>query len=133
MIVVRGHHFSFTVKDLQRSRDFYEGVLGLQQIERPNFPVPGVWYQVGETQVHLIEKPEALKGQLSSPELTPVRNHSAFQIDDYDKTRAHFELNGVEVLELGKDVGQMFVCDPDGNVLEFIKPGGQLGRIKNSN
>lgn len=132
MLVVRGHHFSFTVRDLERSRAFYEGVLGFEQIERPDFGFPGAWYQTGETQVHLIEKKdqEPAKPPLGrSGKPTPLTNHSAFQIEDYDEAIAHFEAHDIPVRGFGKEVGQMFVSDPDGNVIELIVPGGRLGRM----
>lgn len=54
-IQVRAHHTSFAVRDIERSKAFYGGVLGLEEIPRPNFPFPGAWFQAGTCQVHLIQ------------------------------------------------------------------------------
>ena len=129
MHVIRGHHFSFTVSDLERSQAFYGGVLGLEEVERPDFGIPGVWYGVGETQIHLIGKPENADTGTPSPKLTPIANHSAFQIEDYDAAIARLRDTGVEFVELSREVGQIFVRDPDGNIIELIQQGGRLGRL----
>lgn len=128
MIVKRAHHYSLTVGDIERARAFYGGVLGLGEIERPDFGFPGAWYQAGDVQLHLIVPPAGVDTGRPAPALTPVANHIAFEIGDYEATRGQLEAAGVEVIGLGAKVGQMFVRDPDGNVVELIQPGGQLGR-----
>ncbi len=52
MIVKRAHHVSFGVSDLERARAFYGNLLGLEEIARPDFGIPGAWYQAGEAQIH---------------------------------------------------------------------------------
>ena len=124
-MVIRGHHFSFTVRDLEKSRHFYGDILGLKEIERPDFPFPGAWYASGETQVHLIELYDPK--DLSSDKVTALVNHSAFQIGDYDGAVETLRSHGLKVKAFGKEVGQLFTKDPDGNVIELIVPGGRLG------
>ena len=51
-------HVSLLVADLARSRNFYEGVLGLRPSStRPAMRFDGVWYDVGAGQIHLINLP----------------------------------------------------------------------------
>jgi catechol 2,3-dioxygenase-like lactoylglutathione lyase family enzyme len=48
-------HVSVTVTDVAKARDFYSGVLGFQEIERPAFDFPGIWYSLGgDLQLHII-------------------------------------------------------------------------------
>ena len=127
MLVKRTHHASLSVVDLERSRVFYEGVLGLPAIERPDFGVPGAWYQAGDIQLHLIQVPEGVDVGSPPPGTNPLAHHVAFEIDDYEATLRVLRTKGVEAVETGARVGQIFVSDPDGNVIELIRPGGQLG------
>ena len=129
MKVIRGHHFSFSVADLDRSKEFYGQFLGFEEIARPDFSVPGVWYKVGETEVHLIEKPAHTDVGQPSPQLTPLAGHSAFQIENYADAVEALTAAGVEIIELGEEVGQLFLRDPDGNIIELIELGGRLGAL----
>ena len=121
-IAVTAHHMSFPVKDFERARGFYEGVLGLQPIPRPDFPVAGGWYQAGACQVHLIETPPGLDVAAPPPALNPADRHAAFAVADYERTLAHLKSHGLEVLETNIEMGQMWVRDPDGHIIELIVP-----------
>lgn len=129
MIARRLHHVSFTVSDVEAARRFYAGVLGLREIPRPDFGFPGAWFEIGEAQVHLIQPPEGAPVDTPPPRLSPVAGHAAFEIEDYEAVREALRARGVEPLETGADVGQLFLADPDGNVIELIRPGGRLGRL----
>ena len=51
-------HAGLIVSDLQKSRAFYEGLLGLKpNPARPNFDFDGVWYDIGQNQIHLMVCP----------------------------------------------------------------------------
>jgi catechol 2,3-dioxygenase-like lactoylglutathione lyase family enzyme len=128
MLIEGAHHFSLAVADIEEARGFYSGLLGLPEIERPDFGLPGIWYQAGPVQLHLIQTPEGVDVGSQAPALTPLAQHVAFEISDYEAMHAQLEAAGVAMLSTGADVGQIFVRDPDGNTLEFIKPGGRLGR-----
>ena len=124
MRLQRAHHVSFAVRDLARARRFYEDVLGLAEIPRPALGIPGAWYGVGGSEVHLIETPAGVEVGAPPPALSPLANHAAFAIEDYDAAVAHLRARGVEVLESGRGVAQLWVRDPDGNVIELIVPPG---------
>ncbi len=123
MAGVRGlHHTAFCVTDLPRARRFYEGVLGLREIERPAFPFGGAWYELDDQrQLHLIvhEHPLTLRG---SRDIDARDGHIALRIADYDAALAHLRSHGVECLERPDNVTpwkQLYVTDPDGNIIEL--------------
>jgi catechol 2,3-dioxygenase-like lactoylglutathione lyase family enzyme len=118
-MLARGvHHVSFAVSDLARSRRFYEGVLELEPIPRPELGLPGMWYRAGASEVHLIATPPGANVGSAPERLTPLANHSAFAIEDYAATLALLKARGVEVLRDERGARPARVRDPDGNVLE---------------
>jgi len=132
MLVERAHHVSLCVTEMTKARRFYGEILGLPEIERPDFGFPGAWYQAGEIQLHLIVAPTGVDVGARPAKISPVAGHLAFEIEDYEKVREALAARGIELVGLGAQVGQMFVQDPDGNVIELIRPGGRLGRQSSS-
>jgi metallothiol transferase len=113
-------HFSLPVTDLERSRKFYEGILGLKVIEQsPRM----VFLQTGDDYIILAKGQEPLR--FDSSQTTPV--HHAFRVkpEDFESALDHLRQNGVEVFHVedrkegvfwGK---QAYFLDPDGNKLEI--------------
>lgn len=119
------HHTSFPVKDIEVSKSFYGGFLGLEEIERPErFTFPGAWYRAGPIEVHLIQAPEGLDLGSAPPAISPFARHAALAIEDYDKALAYCREAGLEVFESSPEIGQLWISDPDGHVLELIVPAG---------
>ena len=78
-------HVAINVSDLSRAEAFYGGVLGLQKVDR-SLKFPGIWYQVGEFQLHLIE---AADWQTSAQHPKWGRNaHVAFAIADVEAAKS---------------------------------------------
>ena len=115
-------HISFTVADLETSLHFYREILGFEVIPRPDFGIPGAWLRTGTSQVHLIAKPEDHESKEPGGRFTPLANHQAFAVADYQKTIDHLKSHGLEVMETSPEQGQLWVQDPDGNVIEFLIP-----------
>ncbi|MGH7001966.1 MAG: VOC family protein [Stellaceae bacterium] len=123
----RVNHIAFKVTDVDKSREFYEKVVGLKKIPRPKINIPGEWYQLGENALHLIG------GEKKRVGIDPTGPHVAIQVDDIDETKRTLEGLNITYLDaaaLMKDlklspdqmkmVGkQVWVQDPDGNVLEL--------------
>jgi catechol 2,3-dioxygenase-like lactoylglutathione lyase family enzyme len=115
-------HTSICVSDVERSRQFYEGLLGLTVTERPNFGFAGMWYQLGEGQLHLIQRERARMTGDPSAALDPTDPHFAIQVDDLDGMRGRLRAAGLEILDFGGE--QLWVRDPDGNTVELRAPAG---------
>ena len=102
-------HLAISVADIERSAAFYENVLGLQPIQRPDFQFPGLWYTFGAgCDLHIIGKRE---GPATKD------HHFAMRIDDLDAAMSELDKQGVEYRKpsLRPDgVQQIFFEDPDG-------------------
>ena len=126
MLVKRAHHVSLCVGDVAKARAFYGDLLGLPEIARPDFGFPGAWYQAGEIQLHLIVAPPGVDVGARPARISPVAGHTAFEIEDYEKVREALAARGVEAIGLGAEVGQMFVRDPHGNLIEIASAAGSV-------
>ncbi len=107
------HHVSINVSDVQAARDFYENVLGLERLARPDFRFDGAWLRSGEQEVHLI-------GIDSGP---PVKEqHFAFRVANLEAVREALAAAGHSCSETSEISGvclQAFTRDPSGNLIEF--------------
>jgi glyoxylase I family protein len=116
------HHVSVCVTDLTRARHFYGEVLGLRELARPDLGFPGAWYAVGTTQeLHLIVHPPS-KTMRGTPEIDGRDGHFAFRVASYEDTLARLRRYGVALIESPRNAtpwAQIYVADPDGNVIEF--------------
>lgn len=120
-------HFSLPVSDLDRSRKFYEGLLGMKVIEQsPRM----VFLKTGENYFILAKEKEPVK--FDSAKSTPV--HHAFKVtpEDFEPSIKFLRENGVEVFNIeNRNEGvfwgpQAYFLDPDGNKLEiYAGPGAK--------
>lgn len=75
-------HATFLVEDLIGSRNFYESVLGLRLDEKCHeMDFPGVWYDVGAQQIHLMQLPNPEQG-LQRPAYGGRDRHVALAVND---------------------------------------------------
>ncbi len=107
-------HVSFLVKDVERSRRFYGQVLGLRELPRPsNANNLGAWLTNDEHsfEVHLIGEAEA--GRVA-------QTHTQYRRDELE----HLGALNVEIVggprPRGDGVQQIFICDPDGYMIELF-------------
>ena len=122
MIEVRAvAHVSVTVTDLNRAREFYGGILRLTELERPAFDFEGAWYQVGDQQLHLIVHP-ASRTHRGTTEIDSRDSHYALRIRSHHEALQHLQEHGIacrERLRNRTPWPQIFLTDPDGNVIEL--------------
>lgn len=100
----------------QAARDFYGGLLGLREIEKPEAlkPKGGVWFSLGAGELHVgIEKPFA-----------PARKaHPAFAVSGLALLRSILKEAGVPTSEAEtvSGVARCYVHDPFGNRIELLE------------
>lgn len=122
-------HVAVKITDVDKSRNFYEKVIGLKKIPRPKINIPGEWYGVGDNALHLIG------GERRTNGIDPTGPHMAIQVEDLEETKKTLNEMGIPFLdaatamramaanlspEAQRMVGrQIWVQDPDGNVIEL--------------
>ncbi len=114
-------HATFLVEDLIGSRNFYEGVLGLRLDEkRHEMGFPGVWYDVGAQQIHLMQLPNPEKG-LQRPAHGGRDRHVALAVNDLNVLMQKLDTAAIKYNTSKSGRRALFCRDPDGNALEFIE------------
>jgi glyoxylase I family protein len=114
------HHASLIVANTQASLLFYGGVLGMQQIDRPDLPFPGAWLKVGDQQIHLLEldNPDPTTGR---PEHGGRDRHVAMMVSMLAPVKEALEKGGVKYTLSKSGRKALFCRDPDGNAIEIIE------------
>ena len=110
------NHAAFRVSDVAKAANFYESVIGLKRLPRPNFPFGGAWYGTGNNALHIISSEN--RGQKPDP----LGAHVAFDVEDFDETKRTLKEMGIEFLEAPSNMGagrQLWILDPDGNTVEL--------------
>jgi catechol 2,3-dioxygenase-like lactoylglutathione lyase family enzyme len=121
MDIIRLHHVSFAVGNLDASKAFFGGVIGFPELDRPAFDFRGAWYAIGDRQLHLIEQSGAgreVSGRISRSD------HVALEVKDLDQVKAKLDEAGIPYSIGGNDhlgFQQVFCSDPDGHTIEFVR------------
>jgi glyoxylase I family protein len=81
---------------------------------------PGVWYDVGQGQIHLINlpNPDPMEGR---PAHGGRDRHTALGVAGWEAFRAKLDEAGVPYTLSRSGRRALFVRDPDGNALELVE------------
>ena len=122
--------FLLSVQSMAGETVCYRDVLGLEQIDRPNLSMAGVWFRMGDRELHLIgDRPDEPNRQHS---LDTSHPHFAIRVTSYAGARAELGRLGFRE-DVGRDdpngmmalpnsvVGypQLYILDPDGHMIEI--------------
>lgn len=113
------HHIAVPTRDPERSAEFYETVMGMRRIPRPNFSFGGAWMYSADCnmQIHIIEHSSAAgeRGEIDS-----LAQHFALWVADMEATEARLAEHGIAYRRQVNAGGipQIFFHDPDGNMIE---------------
>jgi lactoylglutathione lyase len=130
------NHVGHCVADLDRSRRFYEGLLGFRywwQFDVPDDQAAGVLRltpPLGMTALYLIRDGLVLEllhyaapGQTEAPQLRamnqPGLTHISLSVDDIEATLARVEAHGGQILDDTNKGVVVFIRDPDGQLIEL--------------
>jgi glyoxylase I family protein len=111
-------HVAVMVSNLARSIEFYTHILGLTQVDR-DLNYPGIWYQIGDVQIHLIED---INYQSNSDiDLTKSTRNPHIALGIGDLTAAKEQLLAANCVVKMSNSGRaaLFTQDPDGNIIEL--------------
>lgn len=122
------HHVAVVTSDLDASVRFYGEVIGLDRLDRPDFPMPGAWFGCVDRQVHLVVHP----GTFRARGVDPADVHFALRTDDFEAMIDRLRSVGFRddaapddprrmLIVRGGPAGfsQVFFCDPDRNTIEI--------------
>lgn len=105
------------VTDLDRSRRFYEGLLGLQFLCEM---APGVLLSAGDSQIYL----EGGRTAAATPGMQSVGTSLCFDCASVRLATSRLMEAGIPIVdeyrELAADFAMLRVQDPDGNVVELV-------------
>lgn len=109
-------HTAILIQDLARSEEFYGNVLNLSVAKR-DLKFPGLWYQLGSVQIHLIVSDQIIPEQVN--EQWGRNRHLAFAVLDLNQVKERLEAYHYPVQMSASGRAAFFTQDPDGNILEF--------------
>ncbi len=131
MIGVALHHFQLTVRDIEKSRAFYGGFLGLHELPRPQFPYPGAWFEFANgAQLHIVKVPNPLWSGTKVMQI--YENHLALRVNSFSQAVAMLRAYGYRedvddahpwkmVVKENPPTGypQVYFLDPDQYLVEL--------------
>lgn len=122
---IRINHIALLISDLEKGRAFYGGILNLTELKRPDFTIPGIWYQLGDSQLHLMLLKELRNPQSHTENITVQPHFSLYvSVDDYHSIKKSLLSSQVEFVEELPDLMtgslQAFFFDFDANMIELI-------------
>ncbi len=111
-------HAAVMVSNLDRSIEFYGGILGLKQIDR-SLKYPGAWYQIGDFQIHLIEDVNYQTSSKIDLMISTRNPHLALGVRDLAAAKERLLAANRVVKMSNSGRAALFTQDPDGNVIEL--------------
>jgi catechol 2,3-dioxygenase-like lactoylglutathione lyase family enzyme len=124
-------HFLLQTSDMERTREWYTGVLGMRVGPSPDFKFPVFWLYLGDKDVvHVTEggrdvsenRKKYVGQQSEAVEGSGVVDHIAFRATGLREMLAHLRSLGVEFKQRQvSDQGlyQLFMLDPNGVKIEL--------------
>ncbi len=126
------NHYTIQTRDLERTKNFYQDVVGLTVGDRPPLNFPGYWLYCGDVPtVHLLGyraiDPVIADGP-SYPARTGRLDHIAFACTGLKDMKANLEGRGIKYDERvlpRLNMTQLFYLDPDGIAVECNFPASE--------
>ena len=126
------NHYTIQARDLEKTKNFYEEIVGLKAGDRPPLAFPGYWLYCGGTPtVHLLgyqAHQKTIPDGPSYPAETGRLDHIAFSCVGLKDMRKNLDAHGIKYDERvlpRLNMTQLFYLDPDGIAVECNFPAGE--------
>jgi glyoxylase I family protein len=113
-------HVAVMVSNLNRSIEFYSNILGLKKVDR-DLNYPGIWYQIGTFQIHLIEDVNYQVTEKIDLFKSTRNPHIALEVRDLAATNQQLLAANCIVKMSNSGRSALFTQDPDGNTIELTQ------------
>lgn len=117
MQITQPLHSALLISNIEKSQHFYSTVLGLSKIDR-KLKFPGIWYQVGNFQIHLILTATLIPDAVDDEKLGRNR-HLAFSVTNLEAAKEQLIAHNCAVQMSASGRSALFTQDPDGNIIEL--------------
>ncbi len=117
MKITQSLHAALVISNIEKSEQFYSQVLGLEKVDR-QLKFPGIWYQVGSFQVHLILA-KAIVADATDAEKWGRNRHLAFAVTNLDAAKQQLIGHNCQFQMSVSGRSALFTQDPDGNIIEL--------------
>jgi len=117
MKITQSLHAALVISNIEKSEQFYSQVLGLEKIDR-ELKFPGIWYQIGNFQLHLILAATIIPDAIDSQKLGRNR-HLAFSVANLEEAKQQLTASNCPVQMSASGRSALFTQDPDGNIIEL--------------
>jgi len=123
------NHYTIQARDVEKTKDFYERIVGLKVGDRPPLNFPGYWLYCGGTPtVHLLgyqAHAKVIADGPSYPADTGRLDHIAFSCTGLKDMKETLRTNDIKYEERvlpRMNMTQLFYYDPDGIAVECNFP-----------
>ncbi|AFY62160.1 VOC family protein [Synechococcus sp. PCC 6312] len=113
-------HVAIHVTDLTKASEFYGGILQLPLAPR-NLSFPGLWYQVGPNQIHVIVSES--RDPPPSDHRWGRNPHLALGVQDLEAIKERLQAAGYRFQASNSGRAAIFVQDADQNIIELSQMG----------
>lgn len=126
MNILKLDHVALVVKEVERSRQFYCEVLGMEEI-------PGLgatWLARGNAKIHLLAESqqgraaEALGHSYDDDLADGHTAHIAFEVENLKEAQHYLKARSIAIVcgpcPRGSNAEQLYIRDPDGYVIELF-------------
>jgi len=114
-------HVSIIVDDAERALKFYQELLGLQQLDRPDIGFPGYWLDLLNGQsLHIMQLPNPNE-KTTRPAHGGKDYHFALRVDSVAEYEAFLQQNNMGYTKSKSGRKALFIKDLDNNAFELFQ------------